>query len=38
MTEDPEKPPFAGHRMYYLALKIALLVVALGLALRYLLG
>lgn len=38
MTEGPDKPPFAGHRSYYLVLKIAVLAVALGLALRYLLG
>lgn len=38
MIEGRDKPPFAGHRTYYLALKIALLVVALGLALRYLLA
>lgn len=38
MTEEPEKPPFAGHRVYYLVLKITLLVVALVLAVRYLFG
>jgi hypothetical protein len=38
MTEGPDKPPFTGHRSYYLVLKIAVLAVGLGLALRYLLG
>lgn len=38
MTEGPDKPPFAGHRAYYLVLKITLLVVALGVAARYLLS
>ena len=38
MTKDPDKPPFAGHRSYYVALKYTLLVVALGLALCYVLS
>jgi hypothetical protein len=34
--ESDAEPPFAGHRRYYLFLKIAVLVVAALLALRYL--
>lgn len=37
MTSDPDaEPPFAGHRRYYLFLKIAVLAAAAYLAIRYL--
>jgi hypothetical protein len=36
MTDHPERPPFERHHTYYLILKIAVLVAALLLALRYL--
>ena len=36
MTDHPEKPPFAGHRMYYVVLKVVVLVIAIYLAVRYL--
>ncbi|MGE0630059.1 MAG: hypothetical protein AB7O43_19840 [Hyphomicrobiaceae bacterium] len=36
MTADPGKPPFQRHRIYYLALKIIVLLAAIYLAVRYL--
>jgi hypothetical protein len=36
MSENPERPPFAKHRHYYLALKIVVLLAAIYLAVRYL--
>jgi hypothetical protein len=33
--KEADKPPFAGHRTYYLVLKIAVLIVAVYIALRY---
>ena len=34
MTEPEAKPPFQRHRLYYLILKIAVLIAAVALALR----
>jgi len=36
--KEADKPPFAAHRTYYTVLKIAVLIVAVLLAYRYLLG
>ena len=36
MTEHPERPPFERHRYYYLALKVAVLLAAIYVAVRYL--
>jgi hypothetical protein len=36
MSKDDDKPPFAGHRMYYVLLKVVVLAVAVALAYRYL--
>lgn len=36
MTDHPEKPPFTAHKHYYLALKLAVLAVAVGVAVKYL--
>lgn len=38
MIESPDKPPFERHRAYYMVIKLVLLVIALGLTLRYLFG
>lgn len=37
MKED-DKPPFQGHRTYYVVLKIVVLVIAAVFAWRYLFG
>lgn len=34
MTDDPGKPPFPGHRRYYVFIKIAVLLIAAYVALR----
>ena len=34
MTEGDGTPPFAAHRVYYIALKLAVLALALALATR----
>ena len=34
MTEPDTRPPFQRHRIYYLILKIAVIVAAVALALR----
>ena len=36
MTKDADKPPFAGHRVYYLVLKVVVLLLAFVIAYRYL--
>jgi hypothetical protein len=36
MTEHPEQPPFANHRLYYIILKLAVLAAAIYLSWRYL--
>ncbi len=36
--KETDKPPFAGHRAYYLVLKLAVLAAALVIAVRYLVG
>lgn len=38
MTNHPEKPPFQDHRRYYLFVKIAVVLIAAYLAVRYFLG
>lgn len=35
MSEPDATPPFQKHRIYYLILKIAVLLAALAIALRY---
>ena len=35
MSDQDDKAPFAAHRRYYLAIKLAVLAVALLLALAY---
>ena len=34
--KETDKPPFAGHRTYYIAIKLAVLAAALYVAVRYL--
>lgn len=34
---DPEQPPFAKHKWYYLFIKFAVLIIALLLAIQFLL-
>jgi len=34
--QHPERPPFAGHRRYYVVLKLVVLVIAVLLAARLL--
>ncbi len=36
--KETDKPPFAGHRAYYIAIKLAVLAAAAYLAFRYLAG
>lgn len=36
MSEEDGKPPFAGHRVYYILLKLVVLAVAAAIAFRYL--
>lgn len=36
MTDHPEKPPFEKHKLYYIAIKIAVIAAAAYLAVRYL--
>lgn len=36
--KEADKPPFAGHRAYYVVLKIVVLVIAAVIAWRYLYG
>ncbi len=35
LTKEDDKPPFAGHRVYYLILKLVVLAVAAAMAARY---
>lgn len=35
MTEPDANPPFQRHRIYYLILKIAVIIAAIALALRF---
>ncbi len=35
MTEPDSSPPFQRHRLYYLILKVAVLLAAIAIALRY---
>lgn len=34
--KEADKPPFAGHRAYYIAIKLAVLAAGLYIAVRYL--
>jgi hypothetical protein len=34
--KEADKPPFAAHRAYYIAIKLAVLAAALYIAVRYL--
>jgi hypothetical protein len=36
--KESDKPPFAGHRAYYVAIKLAVLVAAVYIAVRYIAG
>lgn len=36
--KETDKPPFAGHRAYYVAIKIAVLAAAVYIAVRYVAG
>ena len=38
MSNDADKPPFAPHRKYYLALKIVVLAAAILIAVKYFAG
>ena len=38
MTDHPERPPFAAHKHYYLAIKLAVLAAAVAIAIKYLAG
>ena len=33
--KEADKPPFAGHRAYYIAIKLAVLAAAIYVAVRY---